>query len=241
MSEPRPKTPRDYRELLRAGSWFRAVPDALQEPLLAAAHLRRLVRRDRLFSRGDPPCGLYAVLDGAIRVSGVAETGKEALLALAEPPSWFGEISVFDGLPRTHDAIAETDSLLLHVPQAPLDELLAREPRLWRELGRLVAGKLRLAFLVIEDTAVLPPAVRLARRLLFMTEGYGDWFDRRRRVVAIRQEQLAMMLNLSRQTANQLLKELEARGVIRLAYGEIEVLDADGLRAAAAPVRPDEP
>jgi hypothetical protein len=40
-----------------------------------------------------------------------------------------------------------------------------------------------------------------------------------------------MMLNLSRQTTNQLLKELEARRIVKLAYGEVEILDAAALRA----------
>jgi CRP/FNR family cyclic AMP-dependent transcriptional regulator len=34
---------------------------------------------------------------------------------------------------------------------------------------------------------------------------------------------------------NQLLKDLEARGLVRLSYGTIEILDLDGLRRAASP------
>lgn len=228
-----PRSPKEYKELLRSGRWFRSIPGELQDALLAAAQLRSLAAGELLFARGDPPDGLYAVVDGAMRVSGFAGTGKEALLSLLEPPTWFGEVSVFDGLPRTHDALAERATTLVHVAPAWLDPLLAAEPRLWRELGRLLASKTRLAFLMIEDVALAPPPVRLARRLVLMTEGYGEWYDRTRRVLSVRQEQLALMLNVSRQTANQLLKELEGRGLVRLAYGEIEITDLDGLRAVA--------
>jgi len=228
------KSARDYKELLRSGRWFRSIPGDLQDALLGAAALKSLAAGELLFSRGDPPCGLYAVVDGAMRVSGFAGTGKEALLSLLEPPTWFGEVSVFDGLPRTHDAVAEKAATLVHVAPSWLDPLLAAEPRLWRELGRLLANKTRLAFLMIEDVALAPPHVRLARRLVLMTEGYGEWYDRTRRVLSVRQEQLALMLNVSRQTANQLLKELEGKGLVRLAYGEIEILDVDGLRTIAS-------
>jgi CRP/FNR family cyclic AMP-dependent transcriptional regulator len=228
------RSARDYKELLRSGRWFRSIPIELQNGLLDAAQVIQLEPGKLLFSRGDPPCGLYAVVDGAMRVSGFTGTGKEALLSLIEPPTWFGEVSVFDGLPRTHDAVAERETLLIHVPPQPLDRLLDRDWRLWRELGRLLANKTRLAFLMIEDVALASPAVRLARRLVLMTEGYGEWYDRTRRVLSVRQEQLALMLNVSRQTANQLLKELEGKGVVRLAYGEIEIVDVDGLRATAA-------
>ena len=46
-----------------------------------------------------------------------------------------------------------------------------------------------------------------------------------RRVLHVPQEQLAQLLSLSRQTVNQVLKDFEARGILKLAYGEIEVLD----------------
>jgi CRP/FNR family transcriptional regulator, cyclic AMP receptor protein len=214
---------------LRTGRWFGGLPDDLQDRLLAAGLLETCAPGQRLFSRGDAPSGLYALLDGDIRVTGTSESGREALLTLLVPPTWFGEVSVFDGQPRTHDAIAEVESLLVRVPQPALDAIFAAEPRWWRDLGLLIAGKLRLAFLAMEDLALMPVAVRLARRLVLMAEGYGDR-EHQTRTVEVSQEQLAMMLSTSRQTANHFLKELEAKGFIKLAYASIEILDLDGLR-----------
>lgn len=225
---------RRYKELLRAGRWFRALPGELQEGLISAAVLRPLSSGQRLFSRGDPPDGLFAVLDGAVRITATTESGKEALLALLEAPAWFGEIAVFDGRPRTHDAVADEDALVAQVPQTALDDLLEREPRYWRDFGRLVSSKLRLAFVAMEEIASLPLPARLARRLVVMAEGYGERHDRdSHRVLDVRQEQLALMLSTSRQTVNQLLKELAARGLLRLAYGQIDIVDLEGLRRAA--------
>ncbi|MCY1502680.1 Crp-like helix-turn-helix domain protein [compost metagenome] len=65
-----------------------------------------------------------------------------------------------------------------------------------------------------------------------ITEGYGGLAGRRR-VIQLAQEQLAMMLAISRQTTNQILKELEAQGALRLTYGEIEILDLECLKRAA--------
>jgi CRP-like cAMP-binding protein len=227
------KNAKQFKELLRAGRWFQGLPESLQDALLAGAVLRSLAKGEWLFARGDAPDGLYAIVEGAMRVTATAPSGKEVLLALVEPPMWFGEISVLDGLPRTHDGIAEEDSRVVHVPQPVLDRILDEEPRHWRQLGLLVASKLRVTFGVMEDIAVLPTGMRLARRLVMAAERYGDWQDRTSRVVEVRQEQLATMLSVSRQTVNQLLKELESRGLVRLSYGQIEIVDLDGLRAAA--------
>lgn len=225
------ETPSQYRPLLEGGLWFSHLQPALRAALLERARLLRLEPGQRLFRRGDPPCGLYAVLEGMMRVGAVGRDGKEALLTLVEPPYWFGEISLFDGQPRTHDAYAEGTTRLLQVPQAALLALLAGEPGYWRDFALLMSQKLRLAFIALEEMSLLPAAPRLARRLLLMAEGYGETGPRR--VLHLAQEQLALMLGLSRQTTNQILKALESAAVLRLTYGEIEILDLDALRRAA--------
>lgn len=222
----------DYPERLRRGQWFNALPQDLQEQLLAAALVRRLDAGQWLFRRGDPPCGLYAVLEGSIRAGAVSYSGKEALLTLIEPPYWFGEICLFDGQPRTHDAIAEGPTLLLQVPQAPLLALLERQPGYWRDFALLMSQKLRLAFIALEEISLLPAAPRLVRRLLMIAKNYGE-LDGPPRMIQLPQERLASMLALSRQTTNQILKDLQSQGILRLAYGEIEILDLERLRQAA--------
>jgi CRP-like cAMP-binding protein len=229
-----PENPVTYLPLLESGQWFRHLPQPLRAALLAEARLLQLESGQSLFRRGDPPCGLYAVLEGMMRVGAVSREGKEALLTLVEPPYWFGEISLFDGQPRTHDAYAEGPTRLLQVPQAALLALLAREPGYWRDFALLMSQKLRLAFIALEEMSLLPAAQRLARRLLMMAEGYGETGPRR--VLHLAQEQLALMLGLSRQTTNQILKDLEARGALRLTYGEIEISDLAVLRQAAGAI-----
>ncbi|HLD67629.1 MAG TPA: Crp/Fnr family transcriptional regulator [Pseudomonas sp.] len=224
--------PPDYPERLRRGQWFNTLPRDLQDQLLAAALVRRLDAGQRLFRRGDPPCGLYAVLEGSIRAGAVSYSGKEALLSLIEPPYWFGEVCLFDGQPRTHDAVAEGPTLLLQVPQAPLLSLLERQPGYWRDFALLMSQKLRLAFIALEEISLLPAAPRLARRLLMIAKNYGE-LSGPPRIIQLPQERLASMLALSRQTTNQILKDLQNQGIVRLAYGEIEILDLERLRQAA--------
>lgn len=222
-----------HRARLSEGHWFANLPEALQRALLEAAQVLRLDAGQVLFRRGDQPSGLYAVIDGSMRVGAIGPSGKEALLLLVEAPYWFGEISLFDGQPRTHDAFAEEACTLLHVPQVRVLALLEQQPGYWRDFALLMSQKLRLAFIALEEMSLLPAAPRLARRLLLIVDNYGE--SEPRRVIHLAQEQLALMLAISRQTTNQILKELQAQGILRLTYGEIEILDLDRLRQAASP------
>lgn len=226
LESPKP----NLAALIRSGLWFRSLPSDLQQRLLAAAFVRPLAVGERLFAKGDPPDGLYGVAEGGVRITTLAPSGKEALLAIVEAPQWFGEIALFDGQARTHDAWGELPSTLLHVSQASLLALLSAQPVYWHSLGLLLAQKLRLTFSVLEEAALLPAAERLARRLVTMAEGYGDGRDATRREIRLPQDQLGLMLSLSRQTTNQILKQLQAEGAIRLARGGIEILDLDCLK-----------
>ena len=221
-----------WRSCLMQGQWFSHLSSSLQDSLLSLARPRRLASGQRLFGRGDAPCGLYAVLEGAVRVGAVSEQGKEALLSLIEAPHWFGEICLFDGQPRTHDAYAVGECIVLQIPQASLLAFLDQQPQHWRQLALLMSHKLRLTFINLEQLTLLPASARVAHRLLMIADGYGE-FEHARRVLQLPQEQLALLLSLSRQTTNQILKDLENQGILSLGYGEIEILDAQRLRALA--------
>ncbi len=228
--------PRDYHALLLKGKWYGQLAAALQDELLAIAQVRLLYDGERLFSRGERSCDVYAVLGGVLRISGLGGTPehpREAVLALVEAPDWFGEIAIFDGQPRTHDAAADGPAAVLQLPHGPMSALLARHPLYWRELALLMSHKLRLMFSVAEETALLPAPVRVARRLLLMSEGLGGRQDAgmRRRTLKVSQEQLSQMLSISRQTTNQILRQLEHQGLIRLQRMEIEIVDFAGLLA----------
>lgn len=231
-------TAHDHLPTLASGRWFAALPADFAAGLLHMAQLRTLDAGQALFLRGDAACGLYGVVRGAIDISGTggrSDAARAALLTRLDPPTWFGEIALFDGSVRTHDAHAASACTLVHVPQEALLGWLAQHPGHWHALALLLTDKLRTAFVAIEELALLPAPQRLARRLVLMAEGYGQWSGdhRSRRSLALSQEDLALMLAISRQTANRILKGLQAHGLLRVHRGEIEICDLQGLRSAS--------
>jgi CRP/FNR family cyclic AMP-dependent transcriptional regulator len=230
-------SPSAYLPVLQSGRWFAHLPAAFSDSLIDMGQLRHLQSGEVLFLRGDAPCGLYAVLRGAVAISGTggrADEARSALLIRLEAPHWFGEISVFDNSARTHDAHATEATTLLHIPHERLQQWLQAHPQHWHALALLLTDKLRSAFVAVEELALLPAPLRLARRLVMMAEGYGQWNaeGQSRRVIGISQEQLSLMLAISRQTTNQILKDLESRQLVRVQRGEVEILDLAALRAS---------
>lgn len=225
------------RAALESDAWFASCDAALRDALVARSQTWRLAAGERLFARGADAEGLCCVTAGALRIGALQADGSESLLAYVEPYQWFGEISMIDGAPRTHDAVADGATTVLVVPRATLHDWLQAHPVHWRDLARLACAKLRVAFGVLEDIAHLPLEARLAKRLWLLAHGWGARPDQARRVIRLPQEQLALMLGVSRQSANKALRALEAQGLVALRYGEIELIDLEALPKIAATSR----
>jgi CRP/FNR family cyclic AMP-dependent transcriptional regulator len=219
----------DQIKVIKSGIWFNSLDAETQDILLIEAKIKSIESGTRLFARGEAYDGLYAVIKGSVRITSVSPSGKEGILAIIESPHWFGEIALFDGLERTHDALAELDTILVHIPSWYLEKVLIDKPKLWKDFGRLLSQKMRVVLVNIEESALFPPSSRLARRLLIMSRGYGE-HSANPLDICIPQEQLGMMVSLSRQTVNQILRQFERQGAVRLHRGRIEILDSERLQ-----------
>jgi CRP/FNR family transcriptional regulator, cyclic AMP receptor protein len=109
---------------IETGAWFSKLSQTLRSAILSRALVRRINDGDPLASRGTPAEEWCGVAKGAVRVSSASLSGKQVTLTYVEPGTWFGDIALFDGLPRTHDADAHGPTTLL---ARPLQARLAKQ------------------------------------------------------------------------------------------------------------------
>ena len=192
--------------------------------------VRRLADGDALASRGSTAQEWCGVARGAVRISSVSLSGKQVTLTYAEPGTWFGDIALFDGLPRTHDADAHGATTLVVVRKPDFKELLAQHVELYDALLRLNCRRLRLMFDQFEDLNTRPLQARLAKQILLLARSYGiQRGDEIRIGLALAQEDLAQLLGASRQRVNQELKAMEREDIIRIEPGGLVVRDRPAL------------
>lgn len=219
-------TAAELMQRLAVNPWFAALPLAERRALLAAGETVRLAAGEMLFRQGDAvPAGqgaFYGVVQGGIKASSLREDGKEAILAVLEAGNWFGEISLIDGQPRTHDATAVADTELLALGRPAFDRMM-RRPAFALAVCRLLAGRVRSLYGMVEDATLRSTRARVARRLLLLARGDATQAREPRPVVPVSQEALAMMLGVSRQTLSKELQGLAKEGAIELGYGRIAI------------------
>ncbi|WP_455913691.1 Crp/Fnr family transcriptional regulator [Pseudomonas syringae] len=212
--------------------WFRDLPALLQDSLLSSMRQRRVTPGKSIFQRGAPAPGLYALLTGSLRINPLKPQQGDMPPAEGYRPFWFGEASLFDDLPATHDVFAQDAVILLHMPHAPLKQLLAEHPAFWRHFRDLLGRKLGLAVPAIEDITLMPTEERVAFRLLMLAEAYGE-MDRSVRSVPLADMASNRCLGLSGEVVERVLGQLAERQIVCRDHALIGVLDIEWLREAA--------
>jgi CRP-like cAMP-binding protein len=220
-----------------SGAWFSKLSAPLRADILARSQVRRLGDGEPLATRGTPAEEWCGVARGAVRISSVSLSGKQVTLTYAEPGTWFGDIALFDGLPRTHDADVHGPTTLLTLRKADFRALLQHHVELYDALLRLNCRRLRLMFDSFEDLNTRPLQARLAKQILLLARSYGvphgpDGAEVRIGL-ALAQEDLAQLLGASRQRVNQELKGFEREGAVRVEPTRLVVLSREKLLAAA--------
>ena len=222
----------DLLEALSINTWFAALPLAERKAMVRAGEVTTFRAGEMLYRKGDAGASFVGLVEGAFKVSTLGEDGREAILAVLEPGNWFGEISLLDGLPRTHDATALTAIDVLVVPP---EAFAAQMQRLAfaQAIAVLLAARMRGLSGLMEDATLRGLRGRVAHRLLTLARGEATQSLDVRATVRLPQEALAMMLGITRQTLSRELAALARDGVLRLGYRRIEILSVDGLQALA--------
>jgi CRP-like cAMP-binding protein len=222
----------EEQQNIETGPWFSKLSPKLQGAILSRTLVRRLGDGDPLATRGSEAAEWCGVARGAVRISSVSLSGKQVTLTYAEPGTWFGDIALFDGLPRTHDADAHGTTTLVVVRKPDFKDLLAQHTELYDALLRLNCRRLRLMFNQFEDLNTRPLQARLAKQLLLLAKSYGIAQGEEIRIgLALAQEDLAQLLGASRQRVNQELKGFEREGAVRVEPTRLVVLSRDKLLA----------
>lgn len=206
-------------EILRNVELFGALPPAQLEQIAVQAVPRLLTRGDVLFAQNDEPTELFVVVAGRIAIFNNAADGRESMVALMEAGDLFGELPLFDGLPRSAGARALESSEVVVIPYAPLRQLYSENPELLWRVVNLLAQRLRTTDEALADSVFLDVTGRTAKRLLELSAG-DDEFS-----LPVTQEELAGMVGASRERVNKAISSFVRLGWIEQSDRRYRILD----------------
>lgn len=197
--------------------------------ILAERVQRRSWRRGELIvKQGAPGESLIILVEGTATVYHERPDGSKAALAHLRAPTSLGEVTLFDGAPRSAsiEAVEACDGFELR--RDDLLELLRHDPLFLDALLRSLGSLVRRLSEQAADQLVLDLPGRVAKTLVALaTPTPGG------PLVHLSQSRLAELAGGSRQSLNQVLRRFADRGLVRVEAGGIAVRDLAGLRRRA--------
>lgn len=177
---------------------------------------------------GRPVTYWFGVIDGFLKMSNDGALGVPITFVGLPPGGWFGEGTVIKREDYRYDIQALRRSVVAGLGVATFHWLLERSlpfnrfviQQLNERLGQFIGAR--------ETDRMIDVDARVARSLgaLFhpvLYPGVGG-------LLRITQQELGYLIGLSRQRINEALNSLQDRGLIRIEYGGVSVLDLEGLR-----------
>ncbi len=208
--------------------WLRALEPHERERAEADLKVVQVQAGELLCRVGRPVTYWFGVIEGLLKMSNDSALGVPVTFTGMPPGGWFGEGTVIKREIYRYNIEALRPSLVAGLGVETFHWLLDRSipfnrfivQQLNERLGQFIAAR--------EIDRLGDPDARVARSLaaLFhpvLYPGVGS-------LLRITQQELGYLVGLSRQRVNEALQALQRRGVIRLEYGGVKVIDLDGLR-----------
>lgn len=219
---------RPNEEELAGIPWLRSLDAEEREVAIDDLKVVRVDTGELLCRVGRPVTYWFGVIDGLLKMSNDTELGVPITFTGMPPGGWFGEGTVIKREVYRYNIQALRRSVVAGLPVDTFHWLLDHSigfnrfvmNQLNERLGQFIAAR-EIDRMTNADARVARSLAALFHPVLY--PGVGE-------VLRITQQELGYLIGLSRQRVNEALNALQDRGLIRIEYGGVRVLDLDGLR-----------
>jgi CRP/FNR family transcriptional regulator, cyclic AMP receptor protein len=207
------------------------LPTVTQTHLAQHASERVFAKREVVIQKGAEGGWLYFLIDGRLQGVDFTVDGREVGLYFVNPGDYFGDIAVIDGQPHPVYVTAVSRSRVVQIPRDLIRPILFAHPRLAEVLCTSLALRLRQISGQRRILGLANPIQRVCAQLelLLIVTKEGTWVRN-----APTHQELAIMINASRETVTRVFQLLQSRGVVERSGNDLRVDDAGFLRDVAA-------
>jgi CRP/FNR family transcriptional regulator, cyclic AMP receptor protein len=222
----------EARGFLARNGWLSRTPSQFRERVLVACRLLSFEADQIVYNQGDNTGGLFGLASGRVAILIAPQERGPYFAHAMRPGDWFGMASALNRVPRGMGLRATRPSQLLLLPANEFDKIAKDDPTSWRQLAVLAFIISNLSTCAADDLVIRDPAKRclatLARLagLRHATDESPETGD-----VDITQDELAHLANLSRNAVGTYLRRFESKGLVKLGYKNIRILDRSAVVA----------
>jgi CRP-like cAMP-binding protein len=211
------------------------LPDPRRRQLADMSSVLSFARREVVVEKNSPLNYLGFLLEGRLQLVDFTLDGREVGLSFVDEGQFYGEVSMLDGLAHPEFVIANRKSQVVQVPAGMLRAFILGEPRIAEAILLGMARKLRQHSAQRQILSITNPLQRVCAQILLLVghfapdSGYtatgqplepsnrrssGHNGVTRMLAMAPTHQELAMMVNLSRETVTRVFQVLQSRNLL---------------------------
>jgi CRP-like cAMP-binding protein len=170
-------------------------------------------RKHVFFSQGDVADAVFYILKGKIKLTVLSQQGKEAVIAILEEGSFFGESCLAGQTVRTATATALEDSGVVRIDKGAMIRVLHEEPS-FAELfmSYLLAHTIRIQEDLVDQ--LFNSSERRLARILLLLAHFGKEGKPEPVIAKVSQETLADMIGTTRSRVSFFMNKFRKLGFI---------------------------
>ena len=170
-------------------------------------------KKQILFSQGDGADSVFYIQTGRVKLTVVSQRGKEAVIALMDAGSFFGEGCLAGKLVRLTSATVVDESTIVRIDKQVMIQMLENEPTFSSMfLEYILARNLRIQEDLV-DQLFNSSEKRLARVLLLLAH-FGKEGKPEPVIAKVSQETLAEMIGTTRSRVNFFMNKFRKLGFL---------------------------
>lgn len=175
--------------------------------------LLRIRKKDRIFSQGDAAEAVFYIQTGRVKLTVVSQQGKEAVVAILEAGSFFGEACLAGQLVCMATATSLESSSIVRIDKQTMIDALHSEPAFAELfLSYLLSRNIRIQEDLV-DQLFNSSEKRLARLLLLLAH-FGKEGKPEPVIPKISQETLAEMVGTTRSRVSFFMNKFKKMGFL---------------------------
>src|SRR5579863_6352056 len=108
------------------------IQRALEDPLahLPCSTILEYRKGQTIYGHDQPSTSIYLVIDGKVKVSRLADDGRQVVVDIYQPDEFFGESAFVGTAPRAEQATALENTKLMAWSTAEIEDVVMKRPRL---------------------------------------------------------------------------------------------------------------
>src|SRR5699024_10180741 len=199
--------------------------------LIDKMYIRKFTKDEQLYWEGDRSNSYYFILNGKGKLCKLRDDGKELTLYNYFKGDLFGEYVTTNNPFNSFTAKIITDSTIGVIQQEDLDQLMRGQPGFATEFTMWLNINHRYTQMKLRDLLLYGKNGALAAILIRISNTYG--INKNDKIVISKRFtniELAKLIGATRETVSRLLTGFKQDGLIHYNYGNIEILNVNGLK-----------